>query len=98
VLGQEEVFIGDMSGFLREVLGSFEIPAKKPDLADNVLLQKGRTVRVGDLAMNFDWCGLLRVPAGSHQPPEKQSSRENYRGGSPLCHEVEIHISERVPT
>jgi hypothetical protein len=35
--GQGKIFIRDMSGLLGEVVGSFEIPAKEPDLAVYIL-------------------------------------------------------------
>src|SRR6266496_2094779 len=55
--GRGKVFICDMSGLLGEVVGCFEVAAKEPDLAVNILLEKGRSVRARELAMDRDGCG-----------------------------------------
>src|SRR6266705_4471321 len=55
--GRGKVFICDMRGLLGEVVGCFEVAAKEPDLAVNILLEKGRSVWARELAMDRDACG-----------------------------------------
>src|ERR1700720_2962978 len=48
-VGRGKVFMDDMGGLFCEVVGSFEISAKEPDLAVDILLQEGLPVRAGEL-------------------------------------------------
>src|SRR5258708_26428748 len=52
-----------MRGLLCEVVGCFEVAAKEPDLAVYILLEKGRSVRARELAMDRDGRGAGN---GSH--------------------------------
>src|SRR5260370_38063848 len=63
--GHEKVFICDMSGLLGEVVGCFEVAAKEPDLAVYILLEKGRSLRARELAMDCDGRGAGN---GGHLP------------------------------
>src|ERR1700719_2749126 len=54
-----------MSGLLGEVVGCFEVAAKEPDLAVNIPLEKGRSLRTGELAMDRDGRGAGN---GGHLP------------------------------
>src|SRR4029077_6549044 len=60
-----KVFICDMSGLLGEVVGCFEVAAKEPGLAVYILLEKGRSLRARELAMDRDGRG---VGNGGHLP------------------------------
>src|SRR5713101_4465844 len=63
--GHGKVFICDMSGLLGEVVGCFEVAAKEPDLAVYILLEKGRSLRARELAMDRDGRGAGN---GGHLP------------------------------
>ena len=54
-----------MRGLFGEVVGSLEIPAKEPDLAVYILLEKGRSVRARELAMDRNGRGAGN---GGHLP------------------------------
>src|SRR6267154_2867576 len=63
--GHGKVFICDMGGLLGEVVGCFEVAAKEPDLAVYILLEKGRSLRARELAMDCDGRGAGN---GGHLP------------------------------
>src|SRR6266403_932513 len=63
--GREKVFVCDMRGLLGEVVGCFEVAAKEPDLAIYILLEKGRSVRARELAIDCDGRGAGN---GGHLP------------------------------
>src|SRR5258708_31970169 len=63
--GRGKVFVCDMRGLVGEVVGCFEVAAKEPDLAVYILLEKGRSVRARELAMDRDGRGAGN---GGHLP------------------------------
>src|SRR5260370_22371197 len=63
--GHGKVFICDIRGLLGEIGGCFEVAAKEPDLAVYIPLEKGRSVRSRELAMDRDRRGAGN---GGHLP------------------------------
>src|SRR6266699_5441445 len=63
--GRGKVFICDMRGLLGEVVGCLKVAAKEPDLAVYILLEKGRSLRARELAMDRDGRGAGN---GGHLP------------------------------
>src|SRR5260370_8483348 len=63
--GREKVLVSDTRGLLGEVVGCFEVAAKEPDLAVYILLEKGRSLRARELAMDRDGRGAGN---GGHLP------------------------------
>src|SRR6266404_3859020 len=53
-VGRGKVFTCDMGGLFGEIVGSFEIPAKKANLSVHIPLQECVSVRSRELTMNAD--------------------------------------------
>jgi len=57
VIRRGKVFVRDMGGFLREVVGGPEITSKKPNLPGYVPREERLCIRAGELAMDGDGRG-----------------------------------------
>src|SRR6266581_712514 len=100
--GRGKVFICDMRGLLGEVVGCLKVAAKEPDLAVNILLEKGRSVWARELAMDRDGCGAgdgcyLPGPLAAHLEAPNRAMKDDEVGDTRgVAVAVTIHMRESV--
>src|SRR6266481_6249152 len=100
--GREKVFVCDTRGLLGEVVGCFEVAAKEPDLAVYILLEKGRSVRARELAVNRDGCGagnscyLPGLLAACLKVPNRAMKDDEVGDTRGVAVAVAIHMRESV--
>src|SRR5882672_2139320 len=100
--GREKVFVCDMRGLLGEVVGCFEVAAKEPDLAVNILLEKGRSVWARELAMDRDGRGAgnsghLPGPlAASFEAPNRAMKDDEVGDTRGVAVAIAIHMRESI--
>src|ERR1700688_2735512 len=100
--GRGKVFICDMRGLLGEVVGCFEVAAKEPDLAVYIPLEKGRSVRTRELAMNRDGCGagngryLPGLLAARLEAPNRAMENNKLGDARGVAVAIAIHMRESI--
>src|SRR5882724_8265280 len=100
--GRGKVFICDMRGLLGEVVGCLKVAAKEPNLAVNILLEKERSVRARELAMNRDGCGAgngcyLPGPLAARLEAPNRAMKDDEIGDTRgVAVAVTIHMRESV--
>src|SRR5216684_5889133 len=100
--GHGKVFICDMSGLLGEVVGCFEVAAKEPDLTVYIPLEKGRSLRTRELAMDRDGRGAgnsghLPGPLAARFEAPNRAMKDNEVGDiRGVAVAVTIHMRESV--
>src|SRR6266481_5371815 len=100
--GRGKVFICDMRGLLGEVVGCLKVAAKEPDLAVNILLEKGRSVWARELAMDRDGCGAgngcyLPGPLAARLEGTNRAMKDDEVGDTRgVAVSIAIHMRETV--
>jgi len=87
VIGRGKVFVRDMGGFLREVVGGPEITSKKPNLPAYIPRQERLCIRAGELAMDRDGRGAsngchLAGPLAAGLKALDRAMENNHVGGT----------------
>src|SRR6266849_3081360 len=100
--GRGKVFICDMSGLLGEVVGCFEVAAKEPDLTVYIPLEKGRSLRARELAMDRDGRGAgnsghLPGPlAARFEAPNRAMKDDEVGDTRGVAVAIAIHMRESI--